>query len=107
MKPTEAVSGENGVVVHAGHDRREDAAHRRRARERGMLTLARAIQVSSNIAMAKFASRLRPEEQFETLRDFGFGTPTGAEFPGESRGILALPASLAAHVHPREPGDGV
>jgi cell division protein FtsI (penicillin-binding protein 3) len=41
--------------------------------------------------MAKFSSRLRPEEQFETLRDFGFGTPTGAEFPGESRGILALP----------------
>ena len=41
--------------------------------------------------MAKFSSRLRPEEQFEMLRDFGFGTPTGAEFPGESRGILALP----------------
>jgi Cell division protein FtsI/penicillin-binding protein 2 len=56
-----------------------------------MLTLARAIKVSSNIAMAKFSSRLRPEEQFETLRDFGFGTPTGAEFPGESRGVLALP----------------
>ncbi len=25
------------------------------------------------------------------LRDFGFGTPTSAEFPGESRGILAFP----------------
>ena len=25
------------------------------------------------------------------LRDFGFGTPTGGEFPGESRGILAFP----------------
>jgi cell division protein FtsI (penicillin-binding protein 3) len=58
---------------------------------REALTLARAIQVSSNIAMAKFSSRLRPEEQFETLRDFGFGTPTSAEFPGESRGILAFP----------------
>ena len=41
--------------------------------------------------MAKFALRLRPEEQFETLRDFGFGTPTGAEFPAESRGVLACP----------------
>ena len=41
--------------------------------------------------MAKFSSRLRPEEQFEMLRDFGFGTPTTAEFPGESRGMLALP----------------
>ncbi len=91
VKPTEEVSGENGVwfmpVTTGGKTRRIADAHV----ERGMLTLARAIQVSSNIAMAKFASRLRPEEQFETLRDFGFGTPTSAEFPGESRGILALP----------------
>jgi cell division protein FtsI (penicillin-binding protein 3) len=57
----------------------------------GNLTLARAIQVSSNIGMAKFSSRLSPEEQFEMLRDFGFGTPTGAEFPSESRGRLARP----------------
>ena len=51
----------------------------------GNLTLARTIQVSSNVAMAKFSSRLSPEEQFEMLRDFGFGTPTGAEFPSESQ----------------------
>jgi cell division protein FtsI (penicillin-binding protein 3) len=57
----------------------------------GSLTLARTIQVSSNIGMAKFASRLMPEEQFEMLRDFGFGTLTGAEFPSESRGRLARP----------------
>jgi cell division protein FtsI (penicillin-binding protein 3) len=57
----------------------------------GNLTLAQAIQVSSNVGMAKFSSRLSPEEQFEVLRDFGFGTPTGAEFPSESRGRLARP----------------
>jgi cell division protein FtsI (penicillin-binding protein 3) len=57
----------------------------------GNLTLARTIQVSSNVGMAKFSSRLSPEEQFETLRDFGFGTPTGAEVPSESRGRLARP----------------
>lgn len=57
----------------------------------GNLTLARTIQVSSNVGMAKFSSRLSPEEQFEMLRDFGFGTPTGAEFPSESRGRLARP----------------
>ena len=106
-KPTDAVSGENGgwimPVTSSGRTRRITDAHA----QRGTLTLARAIQVSSNIAMAKFSSRLRPEEQFETLRDFGFGTPTGAEFPGESRGILALPRSLAADVHPRQHGDGL
>jgi cell division protein FtsI (penicillin-binding protein 3) len=58
---------------------------------KGNLTLAQTIQVSSNVGMAKFSSRLSPEEQFETLRDFGFGTPTGAEFPSESRGRLARP----------------
>jgi cell division protein FtsI (penicillin-binding protein 3) len=57
----------------------------------GNLTLARAIQVSSNVGMAKFSLRLTSEEQYEMLRDFGFGTPTGAEFPSESRGRLARP----------------
>lgn len=91
VQPTDAVSGENGAwnmpTTSTGKVRRITDAHA----QRGTLTLARAIQVSSNIAMAKYSSRLRPEEQFEMLRDFGFGTPTGAEFPGESRGILALP----------------
>ena len=91
VAPADAVSGENGVwnmpTTSTGRTRRISDAHA----EHGRLTLARAVQVSSNIAMAKFSQRLRPEEQFEMLRDFGFGTPTGAEFPGESRGILAFP----------------
>jgi cell division protein FtsI (penicillin-binding protein 3) len=56
------------------------------------LTLADAIAVSSNIAMAKFAQRLTPREQYTMLRDFGLGTPTGVEFPTESPGRLRLPA---------------
>jgi len=87
----DAVFAEGGVwfmpVTRSGRTRRITDAHA----SRGNLTLAQAIQVSSNIAMAKFASRLTPEEQYETLRDFGFGTPTGAEFPSESRGRLARP----------------
>lgn len=88
---TDAVFAENGVwqmpVNSAGRTRPIHDAHP----AKGRLTLAQAIRVSSNIAMAKFASRLRPEEQFEVLRDFGFGTPTAAEFPSESRGLLARP----------------
>lgn len=56
------------------------------------LTLSDAIAVSSNIAMAKFAQRLTPQEEFSVLRDFGLGTPTGIEFPTESPGRLRLPA---------------
>ena len=56
------------------------------------LTLADAIRVSSNIALIKFAARLRPDEQYTMLRSFGFGTPTGIEFPAESPGRLRPPS---------------
>jgi cell division protein FtsI (penicillin-binding protein 3) len=57
----------------------------------GMLTLAQAIEVSSNVAMAKLSDRLTPVEQYAQLRDFGFGAPTGVELPSESRGIVYRP----------------
>ena len=87
---TSAVSGEGGhweMPVSGGRTRSIDDAHA----ESIPLTLARAIEVSSNIAMAKFSQRLSQTEQFETLRDFGFGSPTGVEFPAESRGVLQMP----------------
>ena len=55
------------------------------------LTLADAIRVSSNIALAKFSARLDPAEQYGVLRAFGFGAPTGVEFPAESPGRLRPP----------------
>ena len=55
------------------------------------LTLADAIRVSSNIALVKFAARLHPDEQYGVLRAFGFGAPTGVEFPAESPGRLRPP----------------
>ena len=55
------------------------------------LTLADAIRVSSNIALVKFAARLHPDEQYGVLRAFGFGSPTGVEFPAESPGRLRPP----------------
>jgi cell division protein FtsI (penicillin-binding protein 3) len=91
VKDTDAVFAEGGQwrmpITSSGRTRIITDVHK----TTGNLTLARTIQVSSNVAMAKFSSRLSPEEQFEMLRDFGFGTPTGAEFPSESRGRLARP----------------
>jgi len=57
----------------------------------GWLDLRGVIRQSSNIGIALFAERLAPEQQYETLRDFGLGTPTGVEFPVESRGRLYRP----------------
>jgi cell division protein FtsI (penicillin-binding protein 3) len=89
---TEKVFGEGGVwnmpVTRSGRRiRRITDVHV----HKGNVNLAEAIRTSSNIAMAKFSLRLTPEQQFDMLRDFGFGTPSGAEFPSESRGRLAPP----------------
>ncbi|MDT8367826.1 MAG: penicillin-binding transpeptidase domain-containing protein [Longimicrobiales bacterium] len=55
------------------------------------LSLADALRVSSNVGVAKAALVLTPGEQYEALRDFGFGVRTGVPLPGESAGILRRP----------------
>lgn len=88
---TSSVSGFNGhwkmPIDSRGNTREFTDVHP----EAGRLTLAKAVAVSSNIAMAQFSQRLGPAEQYDQLRAFGFGSPTGVEFPAESRGILLRP----------------
>lgn len=57
----------------------------------GKAPLAKVLQWSSNIGIVKFSERLTPRQEFETLRDFGFGTPTGLPYPTESGGSLRPP----------------
>ncbi|HEY9228079.1 MAG TPA: penicillin-binding protein 2, partial [Gemmatimonadaceae bacterium] len=59
----------------------------------GRAPLREVLRWSSNVGIVKFAQRLTAREEFETLRDFGFGTPTGLPFPSESPGTLRSPAS--------------
>ncbi len=54
-------------------------------------SLADVIRFSSNIGIVQFASRLQPREEFEALRDFGFGMPTGIAYPVEAAGTLRDP----------------
>jgi cell division protein FtsI (penicillin-binding protein 3) len=62
----------------------------------GKVDLAHALRASSNVAMAKMVDRLTPAEQYEGLRDFGFGVPTGVELPGEVGGLLRRPQQWSA-----------
>jgi len=55
------------------------------------LSLADVIRYSSNVGIVRFAERLTAREQYESLRDFGFGTPTGVPYPMESPGVLREP----------------
>ena len=60
-------------------------------REHGPMTLARALQISSNVGVAKAAQAMSPAVQYQNLRDFGLGAPTGVGLPGEVRGTLRRP----------------
>src|SRR5262249_48002602 len=60
------------------------------------LTFRQVIEYSSNIGMAQAAKRLSPREEYEALRDFGFGAPTGVPFPSEASGVLRHPAVWTA-----------
>ncbi|MEE8477126.1 MAG: penicillin-binding transpeptidase domain-containing protein [Gemmatimonadales bacterium] len=88
-------NGENGRWRMPLVDNPSRASHWRTIvdehKEPGWLNLAEAVQVSSNIVMAKLAQRLSPAEQFDMLRAFGFGSLTGIGFPSESRGTLRHP----------------
>jgi cell division protein FtsI (penicillin-binding protein 3) len=57
--------------------------HRARA-----MSFAEVIQQSSNIGIVQFNERLSAREQYEALRDAGFGTSTGLPYPSESPGRL-------------------
>ena len=62
----------------------------------GVMTLANALKVSSNVGVAKAAQALSPAIQFQTLRDFGLGVPTGVHLPGEGKGTLRRPDRWSA-----------
>ncbi len=81
---TDSVWGEHGVWKQQYREIHDDHPE-------GWMTLSNVIEVSSNIGAAKFAERLTPDQQYDMLRAFGLGTPTGVEFPAESRGRLPAP----------------
>ena len=56
------------------------------------LSLADVIRFSSNVGIVRFSQRLTAREKYETLRDMGFGTPTGIPLPAEAAGTLREPA---------------
>jgi cell division protein FtsI (penicillin-binding protein 3) len=97
---TDEVYAENGLWQMQINKRGDTRPIRDAHKSTGFLTLADAIKVSSNIAMGKFSERLSAAEQFDALRDFGFGSPTGVEFPSESRGRLRLPSEWDGYSKP-------
>ena len=55
------------------------------------MTLGDALRVSSNVGVSKAAQAFSAGQQYENLRDFGFGVETGVNLPGEVGGTLQRP----------------
>jgi cell division protein FtsI (penicillin-binding protein 3) len=52
------------------------------------LTFAEAVAKSSDVGMIRVAQRLGRDNFARYVRDFGFGSATGVDLPGESAGLL-------------------
>jgi cell division protein FtsI (penicillin-binding protein 3) len=59
-------------------------------------TIAGIIANSSNVGMAQVANTITPQVQYQYLRNFGLGQPTGLNLPGEIPGVLPKPSTWAA-----------
>jgi cell division protein FtsI (penicillin-binding protein 3) len=53
----------------------------------GMLSVSEVLQHSSDVGAIKIALRLGDDRMYSYIRGFGFGSQTGIELPGETRGI--------------------
>ena len=83
-KPDDMVDCQGGQITLAGrviHDDKSD-------RGMGVVTVATALARSSDVAAVKLALKVGPDRFYQYIRDFGFGSRSGVELPGETRGLL-------------------
>jgi cell division protein FtsI (penicillin-binding protein 3) len=54
----------------------------------GVIPVHQALEVSSDVAAVKLALKVGPDKLSQYIRSFGFGSRSGVELPGETRGLL-------------------
>jgi len=93
-RPDEVFDCENGSLVVGGRRIHDHKAY-------GLLTVSEILANSSDVGAMKIALRLGAPKFYDYIRGFGFGSPTGVDLPGESRGLLErlqhwVPSSIGA-----------
>jgi cell division protein FtsI (penicillin-binding protein 3) len=86
-KPDDMIDCQGGQISLPGriiHDDKSD--------HYGVITVHEALEHSSDVAAVKLAQRIGQDKFYEYIRNFGFGSRSGLELPGETRGLLQ-PAS--------------
>jgi len=66
----------------------------------GILDVTRALIHSSNVAVAMASESVSAADFYKSLKNFGFGSPTGLPLPGESHGLLNPVSGWSARSKP-------
>ena len=72
---------EHGSIIVSGHRIHDHKPF-------GLLTVADILAKSSDVGAIKVAGLVGEPKFYDYIRAFGFGSPTGVDMPGESRGML-------------------
>lgn len=86
VQPTDLVDCQGGQMTMYGRTLHDDKSD-----HFGVITVEKALEVSSDVGAAKMALKLGPDKFYKYMRAFGFGQRTGIELPSETRGLLRPP----------------
>ena len=82
--PDDTIDCQGGQIALAGRVIHDDESDR----GLGKVTVATALARSSDVAAVKLALKVGPNRFYQYIRSFGFGSRSGIELPGETRGLL-------------------
>jgi cell division protein FtsI (penicillin-binding protein 3) len=80
-RPEELIDCQMGSITIGGHVFHDHKAY-------GLLTFSQIFEHSSNVGAAKLGLRLGEVRLYTALRNFGFGSRTGVDLPGEIIGLV-------------------
>lgn len=83
VKPDDMVDCQGGQITIAGrviHDNQGEHYH--------VIPVHQALEVSSDVGAIKMALKVGQDRFYSYIRNYGFGSRTGVELPGETRGLL-------------------
>ena len=86
VQPDDMVDCQGGKMTMYGRTLHDDKSD-----HYGVITVRKALEVSSDVGAAKMALKLGPTKFYDYMRSFGFGDRSGIELPSETRGLLRPP----------------
>ena len=81
--PDDMVDCQGGQITLDGR-----VIHDNQGEHYGVIPVHKALEESSDVGAIKMALKVGQERFYQYVRDFGFGSRTGTELPGETRGLL-------------------